>query len=144
MKFVSVNNENIFHLRDFIKNMGNSSETFRYFATRTPTQAIENHILTVLLMDEEPVGYGHLDKEDHIVWLGICVKEGAQGKGYGRKIMEELVTSYEGEIELTVDASNFRAIKLYESFGFCKVSTRPGIIYMRRGDQRTSRRGSFI
>ena len=134
MRFLLVDQSNLFHLKNFITNMGASSETFRYFSTRDPETAIENHLLTILLVDEgESVAYGHLDKEGDTIWLGICVKGESRGKGYGKKMMEQLVTTYPTiDIDLSVDASNSRAIGLYESFDFKKIRDKDDIVYMKR------------
>lgn len=130
MKFLMINDENIEHLDDFIKIIGSSSASFRYYNSRD-TSIIKNHVFTFLLYDDEFVGYGHLDKEDDKVWLGICVKEGCHGKGYGKKIMEKLV-DYDGDIYLSVDAINARAIRLYQLFQFKEIDRTEKIVYMKR------------
>ena len=46
----------------FISNCGKSEEKFTYFKKRN-TGVLENHILTLLLLEDNfPVAYGHLDK----------------------------------------------------------------------------------
>ena len=132
MKCLSIDADNISHLHDFIKDMGNSSESFRYYITRNPEEAIQNHIITFILFEETSVGYGHLDKEDDKIWLGICVKEKHREKGYGKKIMQELVTSHFGEIHLSVDKDNEAAINLYEFFSFEKIDSNDKLYFMKR------------
>lgn len=131
MKFVKIKSDNLKYLQDFIEVIGSSSHSFRYYNSRD-FLVIEDHIITLLLYDKEFVGYGHLDKEDDKVWLGICVKEGCCGKGYGKKIMEKLVNSYGGNIVLSVDSENFGAIKLYKLFDFIEINKDDKIIYMER------------
>jgi len=138
MKNVTIDKNNVHLVDNFIKNIGNSAGTFRYYSKRKPQEAIDNHIITLLLFDESYVGYGHLDKEDETVWLGICVKEGATGKGYGKKIMQKLVNSYDGEITLSVDSSNKKAINLYKSFSFLETKKSPDIVYMKRAYNKNS------
>ena len=132
MKFLPINNDTICYLEDFIESMGDSSHSFRYYSSRNPDEVIENHIVTFLLFDDDYVGYGHLDRENDKVWLGICVKEGFKGKGYGKKIMEKLVTSYDGDIYLSVDKDNQHATNLYEIFSFEEIDSNDKLYFMRR------------
>jgi len=115
-----------------MEKMGDSSKTFRYYSKRKPEEAISNHIVTLLLFDGFLVGYGHLDKEGGKVWLGVCVSEGYHGKGYGKKIMEKLISSYNGDIHLSVDKNNKKALSLYEKFSFKKVKKDDTVFYMKR------------
>mgnify|MGYP005826578975 FL=1 len=132
MKFLPINTDNVCYLEDFIESMGDSSPSFRYYSSRNPNEVIKNHISTFLLIDDGCVGYGHLDKEDEKVWLGICVKEGRKGKGYGKAIMEKLVSSYDGDIYLSVDIDNHVAINLYKTFYFEKIDTSDKLYFMRK------------
>lgn len=131
MKFLEVHKNNTECLAGFIDKVGVSSEHFRYYNDRD-VSAVKNHIVTLLLYDKQFVGYGHLDQEDGKTWLGICVKEGCYGKGYGKKIMDRLVDSYDGDIYLSVDATNTRAIELYGLFSFIETHKSDKIIYMKR------------
>lgn len=122
MKMVEINKENLFLLEHFIDNIGKAAQSFRYFNTRT-TGIIKNHLATILLLEENvPVAYGHLDKENDTVWLGICVIPEFQGRGLGKRMMQILVDKAKylklKEISLTVDKTNKPAISLYEKFGF--------------------------
>ena len=59
----------------------------------------------------------------HVVALTVAVHEGSQGRGFGRRLLNELIrwsTSNPNveKIELHVRSSNHRAIALYESLGF--------------------------
>ena len=132
MKFLSVNKNNLHHLKNFIDNMGSSIKTFRYYCARKPEEVISDHIITLLLFDNDCVGYGHLDMEEDTVWLGICVKQSYQGKGYGKKIMKELVGYYDGDIHLSVDSDNVGAINLYKIFHFKKIRQKDFTVYMKR------------
>jgi ribosomal protein S18 acetylase RimI-like enzyme len=109
-------------LRAFIENAGESLTTFRYFSKRD-LNIIKNHILTVLILDNnEPTCYGHLDIEGDIIWLGICVTPSKRHKGYGSQMMKYLIHSALEknirEIYLKVDTTNKNAIALYKRFGF--------------------------
>lgn len=83
---------------------------------------------------EVPVAYGHLDREEGVVWLGIAVAQPDQGRGLGRLMMERLLE--EGRrrrvatVRLSVDEGNRGAIRLYRSFGFVEVERRNGRCFM--------------
>ena len=132
MEFLRINHDNIEDLEKFISRIGNSSETFRYYNQRNPRDVVENHMITFLLYDNGPVGYGHLDKEENNVWLGICIKDDKTGNGYGNIMMEKLVNYYNGKINLSVDYQNERAINLYKKFSFVEYKKVNGMIFMTR------------
>jgi ribosomal protein S18 acetylase RimI-like enzyme len=134
MNFLKIDRDNVDKLDHFVKTIGSSADTFRYYSKRRPSEAIANHLVTFLLFDGEAVGYGHLDEEDSVVWLGICVKESCVGKGYGKSIMEELVNSYDGNICLAVDGDNNAAIGLYTKCGFVVTKESPVVYMERRSD----------
>lgn len=122
MNLVFVHQENIHLLKTFIENIGEASKSFRYFNKRT-IDVINNHLVTILLLENEfPVAYGHLDSEKDIVWLGICVLPAFSGKGYGNEMMKALIENAKrlklNSITLTVDKENKLAINLYEKFNF--------------------------
>lgn len=105
-----------------IANLGNARKHFRYFDKR-PLSIIQNHLVTaIILCDGEAIGYGHLDNDNDIIWLGIAIAENFQGKGLGKKMMQFLIDNAiknnVQKISLTVDEDNFAAVKLYEHFGF--------------------------
>lgn len=133
-KIIHIKQNNIALLKQFISNMGSSSNTFRYFENRK-ISCIKKHLLTVLILkDEEPVAYGHLDVEQSNIWLGVCVIEAQKGFGYGKKIMTYL-TKYAKdnklkEIILSVDKNNIGAIRMYEKFGFLTISEKKNIKFM--------------
>jgi len=125
-----IDSNNLDLLRSFIDSLGVETETFRYFKSRE-LSVINNHLLTILLLvDGEPVGYGHLDIDGDKVWLGIVVKNDFRGKGLGTKIMEELIKQAKAlnvkELSLTVDTNNDSAIGLYERFGFKLIKVEGG------------------
>ena len=117
MEIIEVNKNNISLLQNFTNN--NLPNSFRYFNKR-PINIIENHILTILLLNNNiPIGYGHIDFEDNKHWLGICILEEYQGKGNGKKIMDYLLNNKKiDKIYLTVDKNNINAIKLYKKYNF--------------------------
>ncbi|MBY0533690.1 MAG: GNAT family N-acetyltransferase [Rickettsiaceae bacterium] len=120
---LEINNspEDLLLLSAFLDNAGTSLKTFRYFASR-PLSCIESHLITILLVDDSKVvAYGHLDKDNEIIWLGICVADTERGKSYGNVIMEYLVSFSEKnrlDITLKVDYNNPVALALYKKFRF--------------------------
>ncbi len=108
-------------LQQFLKNAIEARRSFRYFESRD-ISILKNHLHTILVLENDvPVGYGHLDFEE-CVWLGICVADAAQGKGIGSLIMNDLIqTAKEKRLEkvrLSVDKDNKSAIHLYQKNGF--------------------------
>jgi ribosomal protein S18 acetylase RimI-like enzyme len=119
---IEVNDDHIHELTSFIAALGEASGSFRYFNKRG-VEAIKNHIITLLFFDHKiPVGYGHLDKFDNEVWLGIAIIPSHQGKGIGNIIMDALLKAAKDHqlesIALTVDNDNLNAINLYLKKGF--------------------------
>lgn len=125
-QFQRINKENIHLIDEFLLALGDGANSFRYFAKR-PVEIVLKHLLTVILIDEQkiPVAYGHLDKEDTDLWLGIAVAHNAQGIGLGKKMLHYLIdyARMQGEVSitLTVDKHNSRAIRLYEANSFVRT-----------------------
>jgi len=133
IEVVRVTDQNKSILSQFIDNMGSSSDSFRYFKTRT-IDAIKNHEKTLVLVREDDiVAYGHLDREDKL-WLGICVVDTETGKGYGQMMMDYLLDDQKEPIYLTVDKANIRAVHLYEKYGFKPVRNEQTFIVMEKND----------
>jgi GNAT superfamily N-acetyltransferase len=125
LRFVNVSKNNIILLENFVIEMGAASNTFRYYDKRS-LNVIENHMTTLLLLDDGiPAAYGHLERENNVVWLGICVLPLRWGQGLGKYVIEKLIESAkelkETSINLTVDKTNLSAISLYEKVNFRKI-----------------------
>jgi len=117
-----IGNDDTPRLQELLDRAGSSLHSFRYFNKR-PLTIINQHLLTVLSYDQDrPCGYGHLDKEQDKVWLGVMVAEDYQGMGIGKMILNYLFDFADrnnvSEIFLTVDKVNYVAEKLYRTFGF--------------------------
>ena len=128
MKFTRVIYPETKLLEEFIQNAGNSLKSFRYFATR-PIDTIRFHLCTFLLIENDvPVAYGHLDEEGGTTWLGMAVIEKEKGKGYGRAMLQQLIKEAQKfevkKIKLTADNDNIAAINLYKSVGFKEIAKK--------------------
>ena len=125
LTIVEIDKNNCSYLEDldvFIKKNPEGCKSFRYFSKR-PYNVIRNHIYTCLYyLDDECVGYGHLDKEDDKIWLGILVSDSKKGKKIGDEIMDDLISKTNSDISLSVDIDNLPALKLYEKKGFVTIS----------------------
>lgn len=107
----------------FLCNAKSSLCTFRYYEKRK-IEVIASHLITLLYLDSKDnyVGYGHLEEENGVIWLGICLVETSFGTGLSKQIMSDLIEfacfNNIKEIELSVDLHNCKAIALYQKFGF--------------------------
>ena len=122
---LEVNEDNKYLIHDFLNN--SIPDTFRYFNKRT-IDVIKNHIITLILIDENlPVGYAHIDYDDKY-WFGICILDKYQGKGYGTKMMEYILNHEKikniDKIYLTVDKINTIAVNLYKKYNFYIVEEK--------------------
>ena len=95
---------------------------FRYYALRG-IEVIKNHKLTIIgTIGDDPIAYGHIDRENGVNWVGLCVLDEFQGNGYGKKIFSYLLdyvqTNNIKNIQLSVDIDNYRAFNLYLKHNF--------------------------
>jgi len=96
----------------------NKSEYFRYFDKRK-FDVVNNHIYTSLYyLENDTIGYGHIESEDDKNWLGMFITDTYRGKGIGNIILEDLLNNSFKETHLTVDKKNVSAINLYKKYGF--------------------------
>ena len=137
MKIITVNHGNIFLLENFIASLGDAAHTFRYFTKRSIT-ALNNHLITLLLLDDDgvAVGYGHLDQDADMIWVGIAVLPNYQGKGLGNLIMQELMDAADtkgiNELLASVDLSNTVSSSLFKKHGFDQFRSENKISFYKR------------
>ena len=122
MEIIQITKDTLYYIYRFINIPEQISHHFRYFQSRNPEVVLKEHIYTIVGVNEEdePIAYGHIDFEGKN-WLGICVLEPYKGKGYGKQIIEALLSYADKnalELHLTVDEDNLVARKLYEKVGF--------------------------
>ena len=129
---IEITENNNYLLNEFLNN--SIPGTFRYFNKRS-INVIKNHIITLILIDDNlPVGYAHIDYDDDKYWFGVCILDNYQGKGYGKKIMEYIFNNERvkniDNIYLTVDKVNYIAISLYKKYNFYIVEERDSYFMM--------------
>jgi len=124
---------------EFLSKAGSSLRTFRYFDKRPP-ECISGHLVTLIGYEEgDPIVYGHLDPEDGKIWLGICVRKSSCGKGLGVLMMDALIKEAKTRgitrIDLSVDADNTGARKLYERYGFVFEKQKENVTFYGREEK---------
>lgn len=68
------------NLQTFLDNLSQEENGFRYYERRK-FDVLENHLRTLLVFSgNDPIGYGHLDREADKVWLGIAIQSSFTGK----------------------------------------------------------------
>jgi len=125
LNIFSIQGDDIELLKKFLSSAGSSLESFRYFESR-PLSVLKNHVVTCILIEnDEPVGYGHLDKDGDRVWLGVAVSVNFKGRGFGPMIMDFLLKKAKEKniklLHLAVDKDNKHAVNLYKKFGFVYI-----------------------
>ncbi len=135
LEIILLNKENRSLVHDFLKVAGRAKTHFRYFDNRT-MDILDNHLATYLIrVNGQIIGYGHLDQENDIVWLGIAIADGFQGIGLGKLMMDTLVAAAKikqlKSIQLAVDSDNEKAIGLYHKFGFHSFKQTDKITFMK-------------
>tara|TARA_B100001996_G_C18621659_1_gene577967 strand:+ start:510 stop:917 length:408 start_codon:yes stop_codon:yes gene_type:complete len=128
-----INKDNIYLLKKFIKL--NDSDFFRYYHSRT-VDVIKNHIVTIVLtLNDNIIGYGHLDYEKK-VWLGICILQEYRKQGYSKIILEFLfdyaLKKNIKEINLSLDKNNIIAKYIYEKYDFKVIDIDKKIYFMKK------------
>ena len=128
LEIILLHKENRHLVQDFLANAGSALTHFRYWSSR-PIAVLDNHLATYIIqVNGKSIGYGHLDKEEDIVWLGIAIAEGYQSMGLGRLMMDTLVAAAKimklPFIQLCVDGDNDRAFRMYQKYGFETFATK--------------------
>jgi len=96
---------------------------------------MDHHLATFIIRYQEAsIAYGHLDKEEDTIWLGIAVAKDFQGKGLGALLMRHLLTYARLQkiptVRLAVDLDNIAAIPLYQKFGFKPLRQTTKVVFM--------------
>lgn len=100
MDIIVLNNNNIELLEKFIEL--NNSEQFTYYNNRN-INILKDHKLTILgILEDEPMAYGHIDLNNNINWIGLCVLEKFHKNGYGKQILKYLLNHINNN-EITIN-----------------------------------------
>ena len=101
---------------------------------------LEDQVLYLYKEGDETLGMCKLIKQKHrnkhIVYLGgLAIDPNYFGKGFGKKIMQEIIHFCKNKgvlrIELSVAVHNKKAIQLYESLGFTKEGVLKKYTYLK-------------
>lgn len=101
---------------------------------------IENKVLYLYKEGNETIGMCKLIKQkhrnEHIVYLGgLAIHPNYFGKGFGKKIMQEIIQFCKNKgilrIELSVAVHNKKAIQLYENLGFTQEGVLKKYTYLK-------------
>ncbi len=134
MEIVKITIDNTTYLTDFLKN--DISNYFRYY-TKRDISVIKDHIVTYIgIIQDKPIAYGHIDysSSENKYWLGICLVDEYQGKGFGKQMMNALIYRFNNininTLYLTVDKDNVKAITLYKKYLFNIIDEGDGYYVM--------------
>ncbi len=133
-------------VKAFFADMGEGSASFFNVAHGNERRTMEffengkrDHRFFGLFDDGRLLAYAFIwDIDRTVVWFGIAVRDGYQGRGLGGRltalVLEECRKAGYAAVLLRTRADNVGARKLYESQGFEEIGTHPSgeILYMRR------------
>ena len=136
MVIIEVNKNNLNLIQSFLDGAGNSLNSFRYFNKREISIVLK-HVCTYLVrIEDQIVGYCHLEEYDGKIWLGIAVSEFYIGNGIGTLMMKHLmnfaIVKKVREIYLSVDRDNVSAQSLYKRFDFKKTHNKGAICFFKK------------
>jgi GNAT superfamily N-acetyltransferase len=108
---------------------------FRYFKSRH-LEIIDSHLISFIILDNDiPSGYCHLEEENNKLWLGVLVSDNFLGKGLGSyclDILTKISDLIKRDLYLSVDKDNLHAIYLYKKFGFNIIEEKKELFFMHR------------
>lgn len=105
---------------------------------------LKNEVLYLYIDGAETLGMCKLIRQkhrnEHIAYLGgVAIHPNHFGKGFGRKMMLEIIDFSKNNsvlrIELSVAVHNEKAIQLYESVGFNKEGVLKNFTYLKSKNQ---------
>jgi RimJ/RimL family protein N-acetyltransferase len=134
MKNIHFKKTNTKNLKKFLSICKEELKTFRYFNKRS-ISIIKTHVLNnIIAIDDLPIGYFHLEKENNIFWFGVCISKKYQSNKLGSLILSYVISfclfNNIKKINLTVDAHNTKAIHLYIKYKFKIKKINGGMIHM--------------
>jgi RimJ/RimL family protein N-acetyltransferase len=134
MKKIYIKDTDKQQLQLFLNNCTDELKNFRYFKKRK-LDIVDSHLLSNLVfLNETPIAYFHLEKENNLIWFGICVNKKYQKFGIGSLILNNVISFAKlnnlKSIHLTVDCENIAAINLYTKYKFKIKKISDSIINM--------------
>lgn len=142
--------EDALEVIDYLKQIGGESDNLSFgkegmgFSKEAEEEYIRSQInnphsvMFVAKLDGRIVGDINFtasprERMQHRGEIGIAVIQEVWGMGIGTKLMEAALdfaknTAHAEIVHLEVRSDNFRAIHLYEKFGFQKIGTFPGFL----------------
>ncbi len=108
---------------------------FRYFNTRH-LEITQSHLQSFIILENNiPAAYCHLEEENNKIWLGILVSDSYIGKHLGSYCMDILINISKvlgiKDIYLSVDKDNYKAINLYKKYNFFVIEEKELLFIMK-------------
>lgn len=109
---------------------------FRYFNTRH-LETAQNHLISLIILENNvPAAYCHLDEENDKIWLGVLVSDNFIGNKLGSYCVNLLINMSDilniNDIYLSVDKDNYKAISLYKKYKFIIIEEKESSFIMKR------------
>ncbi|MCR5040953.1 MAG: GNAT family N-acetyltransferase [Clostridia bacterium] len=113
---------------------GNEKRTLEFFEGKRP-----DHVFYGMFEDGSLLALAFIwDVGRSVVWFGVAVRDGFQGRGLGKQItngvLDECRADGHGGVLLRTHRDNIPAQKLYEACGFEHIGTHPSgeLLYIYR------------
>ena len=122
-------------LKKIINDSPNGIKTFRYFLKRNYEIVNTHTVSKIFYVNNNPVGYFHIEKDNNNYWFGILISDKNAGKGYSKKIMKQAIDEAERlkiDLKLSVDKTNYIAYSLYKKSGFKLIEERQTYYLMEK------------
>ena len=132
-KIVRTNN---YLLSSLLKSSKDGVKKFRYFNTRH-LEITQSHLISLIILEDNiPAAYCHLDEENDQIWLGVLVSDNFIGNKLGSYCVNLLINMADilniNDIYLSVDKDNYKAISLYKKYEFIIIEEKELSFIMKR------------
>lgn len=127
---------NINLLSDLLDSSKEGVKGFRYFNTRH-LEITHHHLISLIILENNiPAAYCHLEEENNKIWLGVLVSDNFVGNGLGSYCVNLLINLADNldinDIYLSVDKNNYKAISLYQKYNFKIIEEKQYLFMMKR------------
>ena len=132
-KIVRTNN---YLLSSLLKSSKDGVKKFRYFNTRH-LEITQSHLISLIILENNiPAAYCHLEEDNNKFWLGILVSDNFIGNKLGSYCVNLLINIADAlninDIYLSVDKDNYKAISLYKKYNFLTIEEKELLFIMKR------------